>query len=219
MSSSEFFRLHDDLSRAVFLQLSSPIEKHPIMVIVGRSNTGKSSLCRLLAPWHKRKIKVGKNPGVTKKPVRIMMDDYEIVDLPGFGYMKGVSKREEERVMDDIINFIESNREEIFVAVQVIDLTAFKRIFEKYKSTSVPFDKELFEFLQEMRIPTMILANKVDKLRKNEMMENFNYLKEGMETSRFPSFSDEDLIQCSMKTKQGLDRILERIGIYQEKIN
>lgn len=218
MISSDASVPRQDLFRVVFLQMSSPIEKHPLIVIVGRSNTGKSSLCRLLAPWYKKKIKVGKKPGVTIKPVRIPVEGYEIVDLPGFGYMKGLSRKDEGRVQDEIINFIETNREQIFVAIEVINLTAFKRIFEKYKDTSIPFDKELLEFLQELSIPTIILANKVDKMRKNEAERHFKFMKEAMNISRFPNVSAADLIKCSMKTKRGLDKITNRIKHYRGKI-
>lgn len=159
----------------------SELTKKPILLLVGRSNTGKSSLCRILAPWEKKRIKVGKKPGVTQKNLRIETLDYTIIDMPGFGYMETVSHKQEIKVQEEIILFIQERHDEVFLALEVINLPEFRRIHEKYKDISVPFDNEMLGFLLEFNIPTVIIANKIDKLKKNMLQEELDYLVSAME--------------------------------------
>ncbi|MHA1680522.1 MAG: GTPase [Promethearchaeota archaeon] len=183
-------------------------EKKPVLAILGRSNTGKSSLCRLLAPMYKRQIKVGKAPGVTRNLLILEKEEYTIIDLPGFGYMKSVSRAAEERVKDKIIRFVEEQHSRIFLAIHVINLQVFKMIFKKYEHSSVPFDKELVEFVKEFSIPLVILANKIDKMKKSKVQEDVSYLMDKIQPGRFEGMTRDDIIPFSTRTKAGLD-ILE----------
>nr|MDO8110053.1 GTPase [Candidatus Sigynarchaeota archaeon] len=189
-------------------------KKKPLLAVLGRSNTGKSSLCRMLAPQAMKAIKVGKYPGVTKGLKEIDNEDYILVDLPGFGYMMHVSKQFRDEVQDKIIKFIEQRHREIFIAIEVINIEMFRIVFDKYKDTSVPFDKELFEFLQQFKVPTVILANKIDKLRKQEGETEFAYLKEVMDIKRYPGIPPGNIIAFSAKTGLGFESLQERIAFY-----
>ncbi len=189
--------------------------KKPLLVIIGRSNTGKSSLCRMLAPKSAAKlIKVGKYPGVTRGPREIDNEAYTIVDLPGFGYMVHASKEFQGKVQDKIISFIENRHKEIFLAVEVINIEMFRIAFDKHVETSVPFDKELFGFLQEFKIPVIVIANKIDKLRKQAAEDEVEYLKQAMEFSRFPAFPPTNVIPFSTKEGTGSEELLGKIEGY-----
>ena len=185
--------------------------KKPVLAVLGRSNTGKSSLCRLLAPQAWKAIKVGKYPGVTKGLREVDNDEYTLIDLPGFGYMMHVSKKFQDETQDKIISFIEHRHKDIFLAIQVINLEVFRTAFDKYKDISVPFDKELFDFLQQFKIPTIIIANKVDKLRKQEAEAEFAYLKEVMNVKRYSGFPAGNIMQFSAKTELGFDVLKKKI--------
>jgi GTP-binding protein EngB required for normal cell division len=189
--------------------------KKPLLAIIGRSNTGKSSLCRMLAPKSAAKqIKVGKYPGVTRGPREIDNGEYTIVDLPGFGYMMHASKTFQGEVQDKIISFIENRHKEIFLAIEVVNIEMFRIAFDKHKETSVPFDKELFEFLQEFKIPTIVLANKIDKLRKQAAEAELEYLKQVMAFSRFPTYPPANTIPFSTKEGTGYDLLQAKITAY-----
>jgi GTP-binding protein EngB required for normal cell division len=189
--------------------------KKPLLVIIGRSNTGKSSLCRLLAPKAAAKlIKVGKNPGVTRGPKEIDNGEYTIVDLPGFGYMLHASKEFQGKVQDRIISFIENRHQDIFLAIEVINIEMFRIAFDKHKDSSVPFDKELFEFLQEFKVPTVVIANKIDKLRSQAAEAEVEYLKQAMAFSSARAFPPTNVIPFSTKEGTGSEALLEKIGRY-----
>ncbi|MHA1369667.1 MAG: GTP-binding protein EngB [Promethearchaeota archaeon] len=192
----------------------SAIGKRPILAILGRSNTGKSSICRLLAPSMKNKIKVGKKPGVTKNFLKIEKDNYDIVDFPGFGYMKTVSKKERERIQTGIVKYIEKNHEYIFLALEVINLPMFPQVFEKYREKSIPFDKELFDFLLEYSIPTIIIANKVDKLKKQDIQKYFDFLLEALEIQDNKEFQENNIILFSAKRGIGFYELKKKINHY-----
>ncbi len=189
--------------------------KKPLLAILGRSNTGKSSLCRMLAPKSAaRMIKVGKYPGVTRGLREIENGEYTIVDLPGFGYMMHASRKFQGEVQDKIISFIEKRHQEIFLAIEVVNIEMFRIAFDKHNETSVPFDKELFDFLQEFEIPTIVLANKIDKLRKQAAEAELEYLKQAMAFSTFPAFPPTNVIPFSTKEGTGAEVLLEKIKNY-----
>ncbi|MHA1792258.1 MAG: GTPase [Promethearchaeota archaeon] len=185
----------------------------PFLVIIGRSNTGKSSLCRLLFPAKRYELRVGKSPGVTRRPVIIRGHDFTLADLPGFGYMKHSSKKLENQVKDEIISFLEDNRGEIFLALHVINIVSFRRINEKYKDVSVPFDKELESFLDELMIPSALIVNKMDKLKAREKKDELKYLKDEFTFLSGPGadFRLKAIIPFSTKTRSGLDRVRDLI--------
>ena len=77
------------------------MKQKPSLLIIGNSNVGKSTITRSLLPNPKKfKGKTGKSPGSTLliKPITQPSMAYQIVDLPGFGYMKHTSRRREEHV-------------------------------------------------------------------------------------------------------------------------
>jgi GTP-binding protein EngB required for normal cell division len=59
------------------------------VVLVGRSNVGKSTLMRELTG---HAVPTGRKPGVTREPNHYdwAPEDFLITDLPGFGFMSGV---------------------------------------------------------------------------------------------------------------------------------
>ncbi|HME53462.1 MAG TPA: GTPase [Candidatus Lokiarchaeia archaeon] len=195
------------------------MKSKPVLAVLGRSNTGKSSLCRMLAPQAWKTIKVGKNPGSTKGLIEVDNDDYTLVDLPGFGYMMHVSKKFRDETQDKIISFIEQQHEQIFLAIEVINIEMFRIAFDKYKDISVPFDKELFEFLLEYDIPVIVLANKIDKLRKQEAETEFTYLKSALDLQQHLGYPEENVMKFSAKTGLGFDTLKEQIMNYLESFS
>ena len=119
------------------------------LVFTGRPNAGKSSLIKELAGLN---IATGKRAGTTRKISHYPLSDgLVLVDLPGLGKMVGVSKRFEEKVNDQIIEFLESNAQNIVLAVTVLDISTFLEVtwrLEKkgFKSVDVEIEANLNEF-------------------------------------------------------------------------
>ena len=170
-----------------------------MIIFVGRSNVGKSTLIfRLTGKWVKR----GKRPGVTRKPVEVNWRNRKIVDMPGFGFMSGVPKAKQEKVEDEIVHFIEDNADEIELAVLVIDGKAAPEIIERWeKRGEIPIDVEFYAFLQELKIPTIVAVNKMDKVRNVQKTINFLAEKFGVPYSAIP----ETFVPISAKFGKNLD--------------
>lgn len=136
------------------------------IVLVGRSNVGKSSVIRQLTS---KRIPVGKRPGVTRRPLRLKLGELEIVDMPGFGYMAGVSRAKQEAVKTEIVSYLEKNRGKILFALEVLDARAFGQIVERWEQRGqLPVDVEMFQFLQEMKLHPIVVVNKIDLIYPDE---------------------------------------------------
>jgi len=132
------------------------------IIFVGRSNVGKSSLIRALTG---KKIPVGKLPGVTRKPLHIPYHNWQITDMPGFGYMSKITKAGQEAIKDNIVHYIENNASNIGIGVLVLNSASFMEIVDRWAGRDeIPVEVEFFDFLQELKINTIVAANKIDKL-------------------------------------------------------
>ena len=132
------------------------------IIFVGRSNVGKSSIIRKLTG---SKVRVGKRPGVTLKPIHIRLGDLLVTDMPGFGFMSGVKERKQDIVKDKIVHYIEDNAGRVDLAVLVIDGSSFLEIVARWdERNEIPVDIELFRFLNEVGVPVILAINKMDKI-------------------------------------------------------
>jgi GTP-binding protein EngB required for normal cell division len=133
------------------------------IVLVGRSNVGKSTLMRLLTG---KSVKVGRRPGVTLKPTSVCKSDLVLTDLPGFGFMSGVNEKRQSVVKNNIISYIEDNTDKIKLAVLVVDGAIFLDIANRWqKRNEIPIDIEFFYFLKELNIDIILAVNKADKIK------------------------------------------------------
>jgi small GTP-binding protein len=135
------------------------------IVLVGRSNVGKSTLMRLLTGH--AKFSTGGKPGVTRKPNHYdwVSEDFVITDLPGFGFMSGVPEDVRERIKTDIVQYLEANADKILVGVVVVDGKSVIDIIDRHSGPDeIPHDVEMFHFLGELDIPVVVAVNKMDKV-------------------------------------------------------
>jgi len=136
------------------------------ILLLGRSNVGKSSVIRKLTG---KRVPVGKRPGVTRRPLRLELGELEIIDMPGFGYMAGMSREKQETVKTEIVRYVEKNRENIIFVLEVIDARAFGQIVERWeRRDQVPVDIEMFQFLQEIKLHPIVAVNKIDLIYPEE---------------------------------------------------
>ena len=134
------------------------------VVLVGRSNVGKSTVMRELTGHD---VPTGQKPGVTQRPNHFDWTGPEFVytDLPGFGFMSGVSEAERERIKTDVVQYVERNADRILAGVLVVDANSAVEIIDRHSGPDeVPHDVELFAFLQDVDVPPVVAVNKMDKV-------------------------------------------------------
>ncbi|MFB6070393.1 MAG: GTP-binding protein EngB [Halanaeroarchaeum sp.] len=134
------------------------------VVLVGRSNVGKSTLMRELTGHSFEK---GRTPGVTREPNHYdwASEDFVITDLPGFGFMSGVPEERRERIKTDIVRYLEANADRILVGVVVLDGKSAVDIIDRHSGEDeIPHAVEFFALLRDLGIPPVIAVNKMDKV-------------------------------------------------------
>src|SRR5512137_870446 len=92
------------------------------IVLIGRSNVGKSTLFWELTG---KKVRIGKRPGITQYPFKAKVGDIFYVDMPGYGFMLKASQADQEKTKDLIVHYFEEHSPEILLTVQVIDASSF----------------------------------------------------------------------------------------------
>lgn len=134
------------------------------IVLIGRSNVGKSTLFWQLTG---KKVRVGKRPGITQYPFKAKVGEVYYVDMPGYGFMLKASRAVQEKTKDLIVHYFEQNAPEILLAIQVIDAASFLDIADRWEGRGeVPFEIELWQFLEDMGLDVVLAANKMDRIAK-----------------------------------------------------
>jgi GTP-binding protein EngB required for normal cell division len=134
------------------------------IVLIGRSNVGKSTLFWELTG---KKVRVGKRPGITQYPFKTRVGDVFYVDMPGYGFMLKASRADQEKTKDLIVQYFEEHAPQILLAVQVIDASSFLDIADRWEIRGeVPLEIELWEFLGDTGIDSALAANKMDRITK-----------------------------------------------------
>lgn len=166
-------------------------EKRPQIAFVGRSNVGKSSIINCLLN-RKDLVKSGKKPGKTKEiNFFLVNNNFYCVDLPGYGYAK-MSPKEREQIAGMLQWYV---LEKVFKRKVIIVLDI--------KVGAGIMDKETLRLLREQNEEPIILLNKADSLNQSERSTQIRKIIEDM-----PAV---DMIICSSKTKEGREKILEKI--------
>jgi len=142
------------------------------VIFVGRSNVGKSTLMRELTG---HTFETGSKPGVTRSPNHYdwASEDFVLTDLPGFGFMSGVSEEQRERIKTDIVRYVEEYADKILVGVLVVDGKSAVDIIDRHSGEDeVPYDVEMFYFLRDVGIPVVVAVNKIDKVDDEDPDQN-----------------------------------------------
>ena len=143
--------------------IHSPLPK---IAFAGRSNVGKSSVINRLLN-RKQFAKVGATPGKTVHVNYFLIDGrMYFVDLPGYGFAK-VSQSERERWSLLMENFFADNRAFDF-GILIVDA--------RHKPTAD--DVQMASFFRESGQPFLVVANKLDKLKKSEIEPSTQMIRE-----------------------------------------
>lgn len=140
----------------------------PEIVLVGKSNVGKSSFVNTMIN-RKRLARTSSEPGKTRQINFYNMDDsFYFVDLPGYGYSK-MSKKEQVQVGKFIDEYL-SIREQISLIIFLVDI--------RHKPTDN--DKLMYNYIISSKIPFIILANKADKIAKTKVDDATKVLQKAL---------------------------------------
>jgi small GTP-binding protein len=134
------------------------------VVLVGRSNVGKSTLMRELTGHN---VPTGRKPGVTREPFHFdwAPEKFMFTDLPGFGFMSGVEADRREAIKTDVVRYVESNAPDILAGVLVLDGKAAVDVIDRHADRGeMPHDVELFAFLEDVDVRPIVAVNKMDKV-------------------------------------------------------
>lgn len=129
-----------------------PSGDFPEIVLVGKSNVGKSSFINTLTN-RKSLARTSNTPGKTRQiNFYFINSSFYFVDLPGYGFSQ-MSKMEQEKVGKLIENYL-IRRENISLILFILDI----------RHDPTKDDVLMYQFLNDNQFPFAILANKADKI-------------------------------------------------------
>jgi small GTP-binding protein len=144
------------------------------VVLVGRSNVGKSTLMRELTGHD---VPTGRKPGVTREPFHYdwASEKFMFTDLPGFGFMSGVEEGRREQIKTDVVRYVESNASDIMAGILVLDGKAAVDVIDRHADREeIPHDVELFAFLEDVDVRPIVAVNKMDKIDDRDRDERLD---------------------------------------------
>jgi len=149
-----------------------PPPRLPEVVLVGRSNVGKSSLINTLA-GRKNLAAISKTPGKTRAiNFYRFAEDFCLVDLPGYGYAR-VSQRMREEWRPLIEGFL-GDRAQIALVIMVVDL--------RHEPTVL--DRQMAYWLRHFGFPFLVTATKADKVPRGRWEKHRKIVASALELER-----------------------------------
>lgn len=145
-----------------------PKGNKPEIVLVGKSNVGKSSFINTMLN-RKSLARTSNTPGKTRQINFYNIDDnFYFVDLPGYGYSK--LSKEEQVTMGKFIEDYLSKSSNIKLIILLLDIR---------HNPSVD-DMLMYKYILKTNLPFMIVANKADKIAVTKVDSEVKKLKEFM---------------------------------------
>ena len=176
-----------------------PGNRLPEIAFAGKSNVGKSSVINRILQ-RKNFARVGEKPGKTIHVNYFTIDKTcYFVDLPGYGYAK-VSQKEKDRwgkLMED------------YFAAQRIDL-GILIVDSRHPPTNN--DITMANWFLDSGCPFVVVANKLDKLKKSEIEPNLKTIREDLNLP-----DDSEIIPFSAEKGTGREELLKIILHAAEK--
>lgn len=177
----------DDLPRA-------PV---PEIAASGRSNVGKSSMLNVVF-GRKGLAKVSQTPGKTREINYFDVGGrYHLVDLPGYGYARVPDAVK--RKWGELVRTYLETRRQLAGVLQLVDA----------RHGPSAQDREMLEWLRDQELPVVIVATKMDKLKKSAAAQSVRSLER--EVAGWP------VIPFSAVTRDGRRAVLSWIDAVLEQ--
>lgn len=177
-----------------------PQNNLPQIVLVGKSNVGKSSFINTMVN-RKKLARKSSEPGKTRQINFYNMDNrFYFVDLPGYGFSK-MSKQEQAKVNLFIDEYLKKSKN-IALVVFLIDI----------RHSPGANDKIMYDYIVHCNLPCIVIANKADKIAITKVADSVKRLQDELNPMRdfiFLPFSSERKIY----TEDVWNKIYEYIDI------
>lgn len=166
------------------------MDGRPQVAFIGRSNVGKSSVINAIT--HQKDLaKTSSFPGLTKEINFFLINNsFYIVDLPGYGYAKLPAPMRAK--IKEMINwyFFSSGNEQnkIFLIIDA-------------EVGPTKDDLELLYVLEEKEKTVVVVANKIDKIKKSAYATKLSRIQ--------VSIGNHKIIPCSTKNSRGIQDIID----------
>ena len=160
------------------------------MAFAGKSNVGKSSLINGLMN-RKSLARTSAQPGKTQTiNFYNINEEMYLVDLPGYGYAK-VSQSEKEKWGKMIERYLHTskNLKAVFLLVDI-------------RHDPSANDKMMYDWILHNGYQPIIIATKLDKLKRSQVQKNIKAIREGLKLGK-----DGIILPFSAETKQGREEI------------
>ena len=166
----------------------------PEIAFAGKSNVGKSSLINALMN-RKSYARISATPGKTQTiNFYNINEELYLVDLPGYGYAK-VSEQEKIKWGQLIERYLHGSKQ-LKVVFLLIDI----------RHDPSANDKMMYQWILDQGYQPIIIATKLDKIKRSQVQKHIKMLKEGLGV-----LPGTVVIPFSSVTKQGRDEIWELV--------
>lgn len=170
-----------------------PRTRLPEIAFAGKSNVGKSSVINRILQ-RKNFARVGDKPGKTIHVNYFTVDSTcYFVDLPGYGFAK-VSQKEKDRWGKLMEDYFAANR--IDLGVLIVD----------YRHPPTNNDVTMARWFLDSGCPFVVVANKMDKLKKSELIPNLETIRQDLELPE-----ETPVIPFSAEKGNGRDELVKLI--------
>ena len=167
-----------------------PENDKPEIAFAGKSNVGKSSLINALMN-RKSFARTSATPGKTQTiNFYNINDEMYLVDLPGYGYAK-VSESEKVKWGKMIERYLNESKQ-LKAVFLLIDI----------RHEPSANDKMMYDWIVHMGYNPIIIATKLDKLKRSQIDKHVKMIKQGLKL-----VPGTIVIPFSAETKQGRDEI------------
>lgn len=167
------------------------------VAFAGKSNVGKSSLINALMN-RKSLARTSSQPGKTQT-INFYNINKELyfVDLPGYGYAK-VSEEIKAKWGKMIERYLKSSKmlRAVFLLIDI-------------RHTPSANDKLMYEWIVSQRYQPIIIATKLDKLKRSQVQKQLKEVRQGLALP-----PEVRIIPFSAETKQGRDEIYALLDEY-----
>lgn len=171
-----------------------PENELPEIAFAGKSNVGKSSLINALMN-RKSYARISATPGKTQTiNFYNINEELYLVDLPGYGYAK-VSEQEKAQWGKLIERYLHGSSQ-LRAVFLLIDI----------RHAPSANDKMMYEWIVEQGFEPIIIATKLDKLKRSQVQKQLKVVREGLNL-----VPGTKMIPFSSVTKQGRDEIWELV--------
>ena len=185
-----------NVSLETVIGVTSKVPDNQMMEIAfaGKSNVGKSSLINALMN-RKSLARTSAQPGKTQTiNFYNINDELYFVDLPGYGYAK-VSEQEKAKWGKMIEKYLHQSKmlQAVFLLIDI-------------RHEPSANDKQMYEWILSNGFHPIIIATKLDKIKRSQIQKQIKIVKEGLGVEK-----DTIVIPFSAETKQGREEIYDLI--------